>query len=102
MGYPCLSINLVDETIASLNTPFTEQIGYEDVLHQPVSDIVYSDLKEHLQTLIEQGKTNPEEISFGEINIKNMTIQTTCQVIMGKESPSYAIVTFTDAEEGAA
>ncbi len=102
VGFPCLSINLVDETIASINSNFTEQIGHDDILYSPISDIQYSDLKEHLQTLIEQGRTNPEEISFGEISIKNMTVQTTCQFIMGTKDPAYAIVTFMNSEEDAA
>ena len=102
VGFPCLSINLMDETIASLNSNFIEQIGHEDILHQPLSVIVYAELKEHLETLIEQGKTNPGEISFGEITLKSLTIQTTCQIVMGQKEPAYAIVTFMNAEEGAA
>ena len=99
VGFPCLSINLADETIASINSNFTEQIGFNDILHSPISDIGDSDLKEHLQMLIGQGHANPEELSFGEINIKNMTVQTTCQFIMGKKDPAYAIITFMNAEE---
>ncbi len=98
VGFPCLSINLTDDTIASVNSNFTEQIGYNDIVNSPISNID-SDLKEHLEMLIEQGKANPEEISFGEIHIKNMTIQTTCQLIMGKKDPAYAIITFMNSEE---
>jgi len=99
VGYPCLAIDLSDDSIASLSKTFIDQLGYDDIVHKPLSDMVYTDLKEHLQTLIEQGKNNPEEISFGEVIIKNMNIQTTCQIIMGSKGPAYAIVAFTTADE---
>lgn len=104
VGFPALSINIEQETVASLNSNFTDQIGLAEILHQPVADISNNSLKEHLQDLIEQGKNNPQEIAFGEIALNQMNLQSTCQFIMGKKSPAYAIITFMspEAEEGAA
>ena len=104
IGFPALSINIEEETVASANSNWTDQIGFSEILHQPLSAIANSQLKEHLLDLIEQGKSNPQEIAFGEINLNQMKLQSTCQFIMGKNSPAYAIVTFMPpaAEEGAA
>ncbi len=94
IGFPSLCVNMEDETVASLNSNFTEQIGFSEILHQPLSDISDSSLKEHLFTLIEQGKNNPQELAFGEIHFNQMDLQSTCQFIIGKKSPAYAIITF--------
>lgn len=104
IGFPALSINIEEETVASLNSNFSDQIGFSEILHQPVSEISDSRLKDHLLELIEQGKSNPQEIAFGEVHLNQMSLQSTCQFIMGKKSPAYAIVTFMspEAEEGAA
>ena len=104
IGFPALSIDIDQETVASLNSNFTDQIGSSEILHQPVSDISNSSLKEHLLELTEQGKNNPQEIAFGEIDLNQMKLQSTCQFVMGKKSPAYAIVTFMspEAEEGVA
>lgn len=104
IGFPSLCINMEEETVASLNSNFTEQIGFSEILHQSLSDISDSHLKDHLSQLIEQGKSNPQEIAFGEISLNQMSLQSTCQFVMGKDSPAYAIVTFMPpaVEEGAA
>lgn len=104
IGFPSLSINVEEEIIASINSNFADQIGFSEILHQPLSEIADSNLKEHLLDLVEQGKSNPQEIAFGEIHLNHMKLQSTCQFIMGKNSPAYAIVTFmsAEAEEGAA
>ena len=103
IGFPSMTINIKEERIASLNSNWTEQIGFAEILHQPLSDIGNSVLKEHLLSLIEQGKSQPEEIAFGEINLNQMSLQSTCQFVMGEDSPAYAVVTFMPAEaEGAA
>ena len=104
VGFPSLSINMEDETVASLNSNFTDQIGFSEILHQSLSEISDSELRDHLLNLIEQGKSNPQEIAFGEISLNQMKLQSTCLFVMGKSSPAYAIVTFmsSEAEEGAA
>ena len=104
VGFPSLSLNMEEETVASLNSNFMDQIGFSDILHQPLSEISDSNLKDHLLDLLEQGKSNPQEIVFSEINLNQMKLQSTCQFIMGKNSPAFAIVTFmsSESEEGAA
>lgn len=104
IGFPALSVNIEEETVASLNSNFSDQIGFAEILHQPLSGISDSQLREHLLSLIEQGKGNPQEIAFGEIVLNQTNLQSTCQLIMGKDSPAYAIVTFMppESEEGAA
>ena len=98
VGFPSLSINIEDETVASLNSNFTDQIGFSEILHQPLSEISDGNLKDHLLDLLEQGKNNPQEIVFGEIHLNQMKLQSACQFVMGKKSPAYAIVTFMTAE----
>ncbi len=104
VGFPSLSVNMEEETVASLNSNWTDQIGFSEILHQPVSEIADSQLKGHLLSLIEQGKASPQEIIFGEISLSQMKLQSACLFVMGKSSPAYAIVTFMppSAEEGAA
>ena len=99
IGFPALAVQLSDNTIATLNSNFKDQIGLEDILHQSVQDISKSDLKEHLTNLLEQGNSQLGEISFGEINIQGSELQTTCQFIMGAQGPAYAIVTFVPNQE---
>ncbi len=98
VGFPSLSINMEDETIASLNSNWSDQIGFAEILHQPVSEISDSQLKDHLEQLIQKGKDQPQEIIFGEISLKQMSLQSACQFIMGKSTPAYAIVTFMPSE----
>ena len=104
IGFPAMSINIEEETVAGLNSNFTEQLGFAEILHQPLSEIPDSNLKDHLLTLIEQGKSNPQEISFDEISLNHIKLQSSCQFVMGKKSPAYAIITFMppELEEGAA
>ena len=104
IGFPSLSINIEEEIVASVNSNFMEQVGFSEILHQPLFEISDSSLKDHLLDLIEQGKSNPQEIAFGEIHLKQMKLQSTCQFIMGKHSPAYAIVTFmpSESEQGVA
>ena len=100
IGFPSMSVNMDEEIVASLNSNFTDQIGFSEILHQPLSAISDSNLKEHLLNLIEQGKNNPQEIAFGEISLNQMDLQSTCLFVMGKNSPAYAIVTFMPLEAG--
>ena len=105
VGFPALSINLDEEIIASLNSNWTEQIGFSEILHQPLAEISDSYLRDHLLGLVEQGKSNSQEIIFGEINLNHIKLQSACQFVMGKSAPAYAIVTFMpppEEEEGAA
>ncbi len=102
VGFPSLSVDLTTDTVAALNSNFTEQIGCEEILQSSVSDIQESGLREHIKMLIEQGRANPQEISFGEISLSGASLQTTCQIVMGKKEPAYAIVTFMPAEGEAA
>lgn len=99
VGFPCLAIDLYDNSVSALNSNLTEQLGYQDILNQPVKDIADNDLKEHLDLLLDQGQSNPEEISFGEVYLKDMQIQTACQFVMGAQGPAYAIITFMPAEK---
>ena len=104
IGFPAMSINIEEETVAGLNSNFTEQLGFAEILHQPLSEIPDSHLKDHILTLIDQGKGNPQEISFGEVTLSHIKLQSACQFVMGKTSLAYAIITFMppEAEEGAA
>ena len=102
VGFPSLSVDLQNDTIASVNSNWTDQIGIEDILHSPLQDISEESLKTELGNLIEQGRANPQEISFGEIYLKGARLQTTCQFIMGAQEPAYAIITFMPDEKEAA
>ena len=102
IGFPSLSIDLQNDTIASVNSNWTDQIGMEDILHIPLQDIGEESLRAELNNLIEQGRTSPQDISFGEIYLKGARLQTTCQLIMGAQGPAYAIVTFMPDEKEAA
>ena len=103
IGFPSLAVNIKEKTVASLNLNWTEQIGFAEILHQPLSDISDSVLREHLLSLIEQGNSQPEEIAFGEISLNQMNLQSTCQFIKDQDSLAYAIITFMPASaEGAA
>ena len=103
IGFPSMAINLKEETVASLNSNWTEQIGFSEILHQPLSDISDSVLREHLLGLIEQGNSQPEDIAFGEICLNQISLQSACQFIKDPDSLAYAIITFMPAEaEGAA
>ncbi|MCZ0933077.1 MAG: hypothetical protein OXJ52_07995, partial [Oligoflexia bacterium] len=103
IGFPSMAINMKEETVAGLNSNWTEQIGFAEILHQPLSDISDSVLREHLLSLIEQGNSQPEEIAFGEICLNQMSLQSTCQFVRDPDSLAYAIITFMPAEaEGAA
>ena len=98
IGFPALGINLEDESIASLNSNFSDQLGFADILHQNISELSSGQLKDHLLSLLEQGQGNPEEIAFGEIELNQMKLQSTCQFVIGKKDPAYAIVTFMSSE----
>ena len=102
IGFPALSINLIDNTFAGLNSSFQEQFGMEEILHQPLDSIADSDFKDTLKGLLEQAQMNPEDISFGEIHLKEMELQTTCQFVRGADKPVFAIITFTANEEESA
>ena len=98
IGFPALGINMEDKSVASLNSNFSDQLGFGDILHQSLSEISDGQLKDHLLLLLEQGQGNPEEIAFGEIELNQMKLQSTCQLVMGKKEPAYAIVTFMSSE----
>ena len=98
IGFPALGIQMEEKTVGALNSSFSDQMGMSDILYQPLSEIPETDLKEHLIELLEQGQINPSDIAFGEISLKEMKFQTTCQMIMGEEEASYAIVTFMHQE----
>lgn len=102
IGFPSLSIDLQNDTIASVNSNWTDQIGMDDILHIPLQDIGEESLRAELGNLIEQGRTSPQDISFGEIYLKGARLQTTCQFITGAQGPAYAIVTFMPDEKEAA
>lgn len=99
IGFPALSVNLTDNTIASLNSSFKDQLGLEEILYQPLDSLTDSAFRENLTGLISQGQMNPEDISFGEVSLKGMELQTTCQFIRGLDKPAYAIITFISNEE---
>ena len=98
IGFPAICINVEEEIVASLNSNFSDQVGFSEILHQPLSEILDSSLKDHLLHLLEKGKTNPQEIVFDEIYLNQMKLQSTCQFVMGKQNPAYAIVTFMSSE----
>ena len=56
IGFPSLSINMEEETVASLNSTFADQLGFSEVLHQPLSEIQDSELKDHLSRPYRAGK----------------------------------------------
>ena len=87
-----------EKTVGALNSSFSDQIEISDILYQALSEIQENDLREHLFELLKQGQINPTEIAFGEISLKEMKFQTTCQMIMGEKEASYAIVTFMNQE----
>ena len=98
VGFPALSINLEDETVAGMNSNFKDQIGFEEALHQPLESISDSVLKDHLFELLERAKAHPQEMLFGELSLNQMSLQSSCQFVMGKSAPAYAVVTFMQAE----
>ncbi|MCY4320912.1 MAG: FHA domain-containing protein [Bdellovibrionaceae bacterium] len=103
IGFPSMAINIKEETIASLNSNWTDQIGFSEILHQPISEISNSVLREHLMNLIDQGRGQSEEIAFGEISLNQMSLQSTCQFVKDQQELAYAIITFMPAEvEGVA
>ena len=97
IGFPSIAVNMKEETVAGLNSNWTEQIGFSEILHQALSDISDSVLREHLSQLIEQGRNQPEEIAFGEISLNQMSLQSTCQFVRDQDSLAYAIITFMPA-----
>ena len=102
-GFPSLSVDLEEESIASLNSNFTEQLGFSEILHRPLSEISDSVLRDHLLDLLERGKAQPQEITFGELSLRQMSLQSSCQFVMGKKDPAFALVTFMPVtEEGEA
>ena len=98
IGFPALAVNMEDKHISALNMSFTEQIGLEDIAHQPLESLSEETLKEHLLQLIDQGELNPQEISFSEIVLNETNFQSTCVFVMGAESPAYALVSFMPVE----
>lgn len=98
VGFPAIGINMEDKSVSSLNSNFSDQLGFSEILHQNVSEISDSHLRDHLLVLLEQGENNPQEIAFGEIELNQMKLQSTCQFVMGKKDPAYAIITFMSSE----
>lgn len=103
IGFPSMTIQLEDNVITALNSNFKEQIDLDNLLHQSLESVSDTNFKNHLTQLLNQGNNQPEEISFGELEIQGVQFQTTCQLIMGNEKPAYAIITFVpNQEEGVA
>ena len=105
MGFPALAVQLEDKSVVAMNLNFTEQIGFSEILHQSIEDISSDELKEHLSQIIAQGELNPQELSFSEIALNEMKLQTACHIAAGQDSLEYALITFMPAEsadEGAA
>ena len=102
IGFPSLCVDLQNDTVASVNSNWTDQIGVDGVLHSPLQDIAEEPLKAELSRLVEQGRAAPREISFGDIYLKGTRLQTTCQLVMGADGPAYAVVTFMPDEKEAA
>ena len=98
VGFPALAVNMEDKSIAALNTSFTEQLGLEDIIQEPLETLSEESLKEHLLQLIDQGELNPQEIAFGEFSFNENQFQSTCVFVMGSEAPAYAIVSFMPVE----
>ena len=99
IGFPALSISLIDNTFAGINASFQEQFGMEEILHQPLESLADSHFRDALKEILEQAQGNLEDISFGEIQLKETALQTTCQFVRGADKPSFAIITFTANEE---
>lgn len=98
IGFPALSIDLENQVVSAVNSNFSEQLGYEEIVQASLLDIEDEEFKNHLQNLLEQGKEQPKEIAFGQIVLKNISIQTACQFIMGQNQPAYAVVIFMPAD----
>ena len=98
IGFPALAINMEDKQISAVNVSFTEQVGLEDIIQQPLQDLSEETLREHLLQLIEQGELNPQEISFSDLVLNEINFQSTCVFVMGTEAPAYAIVSFMPVE----
>ena len=95
IGYPALSLDLADNTFAGLNSGFQEQFGMEEILHQPLDGIDDGDFRDGVQEILEKGLENPEDISFGEMQIKDVNWQTACQFVKGgDQQPAFAVITF--------
>ena len=101
IGFPALTINLEDGSVAGMNSNFKDQIGFGEALHQPVESIDNSVLKDHLLELLERGRAHPQEMVFGDLTLNQLGLQSSCQFIMGKSAPAYAVVTFIQPEEEA-
>ena len=99
IGFPALSVDLQNDTVAAVNTGWTEQIGMEEILQSPVQDISDGALKAELEGLIQKSRSNPHEISFGEVYLKETQLQITCQIVMGSREPAYAVISFMPAEK---
>ena len=100
IGFPALSLDLADNTFAGLNSGFQEQFGMEEILHQPLDGIDDGDFRDGVQEILEKGLENPEDISFGEIQIKDANWQTACQFVKGgDQQPAFAVITFATPPE---
>lgn len=102
IGFPALTINLEDESVAGMNSNFKDQIGFGEALHQPIETIDNSVLKDHLLDLLERSRANPQEMVFGDLTLNQLGLQSSCQLVMGKNTPAFAVVTFIQPEEEAA
>lgn len=98
IGFPALAVSMEDKSVSAVNSNLTEQLDVQNILHQPLETLEEATLKDHLLELISQTETNPQEIAFGEITINQISLQSTCQLIMGEDSPAYAIITFMPME----
>ena len=99
VGFPAIAVSLKEEMVSAMNSNFSEDLGFSEILNQSIVAIKNKDLKEHISFLTSQAKTSPEELAFGDFNLTGSGYQTACQVVMGSEGPAYAIISFVPGEK---
>ena len=99
IGFPAMAIHLGDDIVSAMNSNFSEDLGFTEILNQSISAMKSRDLKEHLEFLLGQARTTPEELAFGDFNLNGTNYQTACQFVMGVEEPAYAIISFVPGEK---
>ena len=102
IGFPSLTVDLETESVGAVNSSWSDQIEVQVAGQTPVEEIPDDILKEEVKNLVEQSRNQQEEISFGELDLKGMKLQTTCQVIMGSTKPAYALIVFMPVDKEAA
>ena len=103
MGFPSIAVDLSVGSVSSMNSNWSDQMKNVDLSENTnVDDISSPDLKEGIKKLVEQSEAQPNEISFGELDLEGLKLQTTCQIVMGAKKPAYAIIVFMPNEREAA